>query len=118
MIKISLDEAYVFDILSIYEVKVSKFLGQKLETTLESMSKLIIEIKEQIGDDLYDQIIKSKVYAGLLEANRNVFDLVDDASKSDGLAKMVDQANYERYIFKSNLQNEFFSTNITEVKNK
>lgn len=118
MIKISLDEAYVFDILSIYEVKVSKFSGQKLQTTLESMSNLISEIKHQIGEELYDKIIVSKVYSGLLEANRNVFDLVDEASKSDGLAKMVDQANHERYIYKSNLQNEFFSTNITEVKNK
>lgn len=118
MIKISLDEAYVFDILSIFQVKVSKFTGEKLLKTLESMSDLKEEIIAQIGTDLFDRIVSSKVYNNLLKANENVFDLVDKAANSDGLAKMVDEANHERYIYKQNLQTLFFNTDITEVKNK
>lgn len=118
MIKISLDEAYVFDILSIHQVKVSKFTGEKLLKTSDSMSKLIQEIKDQIGEDLFSDIIQSKVYSDLLKANENVFDLVDKASNSGGLAKMVDEANHNRYIYKQNLQNNFFSTDISETKNK
>lgn len=118
MIKISLDEAYVFDILSIFQVKISKFSGEKLLKTLESMSDLKEEIIAQIGTDLFDRVVSSKVYDNLLKANEIVFDLVDEASKSDGLAKKVDEANHERYIYKQNLQSLFFNSDITEVKNK
>lgn len=118
MIKISLDEAYVFDILSIFEIKISKFTGEKLIKTLDSMIVLKEEIVNQIGQDLFDRIISSDVYKNLLDANENVFNLVDKAANSDGLAKMVDKANHERYIYKQDLQSTFFNSEITETKNK
>jgi len=118
MIKISLDEAYVFDILSIYQVKINNFIGEKLTTTKEAMTDLVDEIIDQIGQSKFDIIIGSQEYKDLVDANQCVFDLVDIVKKDDGLAKKTDDANYERYLKKIELQKKFFQNNMKEMKNK
>lgn len=118
MIKISLDEAYVFDILSIFQVKINSFTGEKLETTLLAMSDLIEEIIEQLGQEKYNDIIASQEYLEMVQANKKVFDLVDIVKNDNGLAKETDNANHERYLKKIALQNKFFNNDLREVKNK
>lgn len=78
MIKISLDEAYVFDLLSINQVKITKSIDEvTLKKTRESYAKLRNEIVVQIGVNKFESIIKSQEYLSLVDANEKVFDLVE-----------------------------------------
>ena len=115
MLKISLDEAYVFDLLAINEVKMANSTGDKRQSLINSYSKLADEIQSQIGKELFDQIVKSVQYLELKIANEKVFKLVDRASEEE-LANITYQANHERYIKKTDLQSKFFSEKLTEVK--
>ena len=115
MIKISLDEAYVYDILSIYAVKIENSKGEKKQKSLESFNKLSEEIQNQIGITKHHSIINSSDYFDLKQANKEVFDLVDRAGETS-LSKQTAEANYKRYIKKVELQTKFFDNQITEVK--
>jgi len=115
MIKVSLDEAYVFDLLSIYAVKIDNSDGDKKKQCLKNYNLLSNEITEEIGVDKFTDIILSDEYKELKDSNQIVFDLVDKASENK-LAKKTADANYERYIKKIQLQNKFFKTSISEVK--
>jgi len=116
MLKISLDESYVFDLLSIFEVKLSAAESlTKQEQLQRSYNTLREEIVDQVGIDLFNQIISSDQYNMLRKANQLVFDLVDRAHES-ALSKETADANYERYLRKVEIQTKFFTTQITEVK--
>jgi hypothetical protein len=115
MLKISLDEAYVFDLLAINEVKMANSTGDKRQSLIKSYSKLSDEIQTQIGKELFDQVVKSTQYLELKIANEKVFKLVDRSSEEE-LANVTNQANYERYTKKVDLQSKFFNEKLTEVK--
>ena len=118
MIKISLDEAYVFDMLSVLDVKLKKLSDEKLEVTKYKYNLLKQEILSQINEEKFFQIISSLEYQNMIEANQYVFDLVDLSKNDDGLAKITDNANFERHIAKMALQKRFFDSDLTEVKNR
>jgi hypothetical protein len=118
MIKVSLDEAYVFDMLAILDVKKQLFSSEKLDSVLSARAIMVDEICNQIGDDKFHEIISSDEYSNLIEANYFVFNLVDQTKAEGGLAKQVDDANYNRYLKKQNLQNKFFTTKMKEVKDE
>ena len=118
LLKISLDEGYVFDILSILEVKCDIFNDEKFEISSNARSFLEYEIFQQIGIENFSQIIKSEQYKNLKQANLETFRMVDLAQNSIGLARDVDSANYERYLCKKRLQETFFEASLTELKNK
>lgn len=115
MLRISLDEAYVFDILSIYEVKINNASSINKEKSLELFEKLSQEIIEQIGKELFDKILLSKEYRDLKNSNQKVFELVDRAGETL-LSKQTAQENYNRYLHKIQLQSTFFKTTLTEIK--
>jgi hypothetical protein len=116
MIKISLDESYVFDLLSINEVKLESTNDLNKKTILQnSYNSLKTEIIDSIGSDLFIEIIDSKEYLDLKMSNKHVFDLVDRANETE-LSKLTADANYQRYLNKMSLQNKFFITKLTEVK--
>jgi hypothetical protein len=115
MLRISLDEAYVFDLLSIYQVKIDNAPDQKLDQLKKTYEVLSNEIIDQIGQELFSKIISSIEYYELIKINQIVFDLVDRANETQ-LSKLTADANYQRYIKKIELQNEFFKNTITEVK--
>jgi hypothetical protein len=116
MIKISLDESYVFDLLSINEVKLEATADLNKKTMLQnSYNSLKTEIIDSIGADLFTQIINSKEYSDLKISNQHVFDLVDRANETE-LSKLTADANYQRYLNKMSLQHKFFITKLTEVK--
>jgi hypothetical protein len=54
----------------------------------------------------------------MIEANQRVFDLIDESKNDTGLAKITDDANYQRHVVKMALQNKFFNSELTEVKNR
>jgi len=115
MIKISLDEAYVFDLLSIYQVKSIKSDLDKKGKILVSFSNLSQEIITQIGYDKYGSIINSEEYLELVKLNGEIFELVDRASESV-IAEETANKNIERYHTKIKLQDKFFESEITETK--
>ena len=115
MLKISLDESYVFDILSIYELKIKKSDGDKQKKLILSYHMLENEIIDQIGVTKYNEIKSSNEYDLLCDSNKNVFELVDRANESQ-LSKITADANYERYLHKISMQKKFFQTENTEVK--
>ena len=111
MIKISVDEGYAFDFLSILHLK------NELRNNLhEVISQCETDIKSDIGEEKFNLIINSKEFAELFAANKKTFDLVDLAKEDKCTAKEVDLSNYNRYIAKYNLQNKFFNSNVTECK--
>lgn len=116
MLKISLDEGFAFDILSITQVKIIKSSKQDKEKLVSNYQNLSKEIISQIGFDLYEQIVASEEYQNLRGANEKTFDLVEEVKKDNGLAKLVDDSNYDRYQKKVALQNKFFNNEVKEVK--
>jgi len=114
MIKISLDESYVFDILSIYQIK--KIKSPNNTVNLKNFNNLYSDIALEIGDSKLDTVIKSEEYLNLLKVNMETFDLVDAVKTNPCLGKEVDQSNYNRYLKKVALQSKFFDTKVTETK--
>lgn len=115
MLKITLDEAYVFDLLSIYQVKLDKSIDERKKLIENSYNNLSDEIINQIGIKLYNEIIQSVEYENLLKSNKNVFDLVDRCDETP-LSKETANANFDRYNKKIILQNKFFKDKLTEIK--
>lgn len=118
MLKISLDEAYVFDMLAVFDVKIKKLTGEKLLLTLDKYSSMAKEVIEQIGADKYNEITLSSEFMKMIDANMKVFELIDESKNDTGLAKITDDANFERHIAKMALQKKFFENELTEVKNR
>ena len=117
MIKISLDEAYVFDLLSILDLKRNKSAKKEdNQKHIENYNILYDEISEQITDIKMHQIIKSKEYKDLIDINTKVFDLVDLGKEQEGLTRITAMANYDRFILKNKLQKKFFKNPLKEVK--
>jgi len=111
MIKISVDEAYAFDFLSILEVK--KKYGVEVSELLTNHKH---EIIDQIGYELFYEIYTSQEYLDLLEYNLKTFEAVDKAKTDEVPASYVDKCNYLRSIAKKKLQNKFFNKELTEIK--
>jgi hypothetical protein len=116
MINISLDEGYVFDILSILDLKTNKTSGQIKDKVITNFLKTSQQIKGQIGESLFNTIICSDEYKELYNANKIVFELVDKAKNDSVKASEVDIQNYERYLKKTRLQNKFFNSEVQEIK--
>lgn len=118
MIKISVDEAAAFDMLSILAVKDSLFPNlEKISTNLAIMSQEIIN--ELQGDIIFNEIISSKEYGFLYLTNLELFKLIDRIKirgEMLGDAIAIDSLNYNRYKAKRDLQVKFFSKSLTETK--
>jgi hypothetical protein len=117
MIKISLDEAYVFDLLSILDLKKDKSKNTELYNIhLENYYSLYLDILNQIGIEELSKILNSEEYKELKHANMRVFDLVDLCLKDEGLAGETARENHKRFILKNKLQKKFFKNNLKEAK--
>lgn len=112
--KITLSEGYIFDILSIYQVKIIK--SNNDEINLNNFNKLKNEISEQIGEKITNDILNSQEYKDLYKANLKTFELVDAVKINPCLGKEVDLSNYKRFLAKQNLQKKWFNNLYTEIK--
>jgi hypothetical protein len=112
--KVTLPEGYIFDILSVYQVKMIK--STENSTHLNSFSALLNEISNQIGKEKTADIIESKEYNDLCVANLETFELVDAVKLDPCLGKEVDTANYKRFLAKKALQEKWFDSSYAEVK--
>ena len=115
MIKISLDEAYVFDYLSILEVKISQATDIKKSELSRAFAETKHEVIKSIGSNLYDTIVNSYEYNQLIDCNKKIFLLVDRANECE-LSKLTADSNYERYLLKTKLQEKFFQKKLLETK--
>lgn len=105
MINISVDEAYAFDYLAIQIVKKS-----------EVQNLISSNLREQLPETLYNDIINSDEFKGMIEANQLVFDYVERARYGSISAKELDSANMQRHYAKIKLQTKFFNKDLTEKK--
>jgi hypothetical protein len=105
------DWGYLWDYLSIFEVKMKK---KQEEKTIRNFLECCMHIQTQLDEKLFHSILSSPEYKNLVEVNSNLFDLVD-ASKNDSvLASTVDAGVWSRFLAKKALQEKFFPE--TELK--
>ncbi len=111
LIKISVEPGAAFDILSILEIKITNCENFRQRDALhEQKERLQAEINQTIGYDFARKIYFSDFYTNLYNANLAVFDQIDKEKSN------ADLLNYERFVAKKNLQEEFFHEEIAEVK--
>ena len=105
---ITVDAGYMFDFLSIYDVKLLKIGSGENNQNLKNFNNTESDIVIQIGEDLYSKIIKSQEYQNLYYINRKLFDLVDLAKDDKVKASEVDAYVYKRFLAKKALRLKFF----------
>ena len=115
-ISVKLDPGFIFDVLSVLNLKLNKLSGPNKDLSFKNFQDLSSQIKNEIGEGLFITIIGSDEYKSLYEANLVTFNLVDRAQKSDGLAREVADSNTARFHAKNKLQEKFFNCKTTEVK--
>lgn len=117
MIKITVDEAAAFDMLSILGVKTERATSRAPAITAANLAD---EIADQLGRETYVRVIESPQFDALYETNSRLFDLIDAIKvrgEQLGDATAIDQLNYARYQGKRVVQDTFFAASpLTEVK--
>ncbi len=118
MLKVSLDEGYAFDILSIYYVKaLYADTPERRLISMKALKTMRAELEMQIGTEKLESILDSFYFKDLIDANKDTFNLVEEVRKSEeGLAKKLDTSNLRRYYCKVRLQEHFFESSPVEVK--
>jgi hypothetical protein len=118
MVKISVDEAYAFDILSIFEVKTLKCSEKKQSISKHAYELLKNELVDEIGRSKVEKILESEEYMKLINANEIVFNLIDEirVEKNNSVANKIDDSNMERFSCKKKLQDKFFNGKLLEIK--
>ena len=111
MIKISVDEAYAFDYMSILYIKLEKY-----DSVKNIINIIKNELINQLGVDKFNDIMASEEYKNLKNSNKTTFDAVNKAKTDEVLASFVDSCNYERMICKKKLQDKFFNNKLSELK--
>jgi hypothetical protein len=111
MIKISVDEAYAFDYMSILYIKL-----EKNDSVKNIINIIKNELINQLGVDKFNDIMASEEYKNLKNSNKTTFDAVNKAKTDEVLASFVDSCNYERMICKKKLQDKFFNNKLSELK--
>lgn len=114
MIKISVDESAAFDALSILYVKNDVSPRDDLKKQIEM---LLSDIEGVIGYDKMAKVITSDEYSVLEKSNLEIFFLIDKLCNGEKMdAKVIDDANTERFKAKKVLQEKFWGTKLGEVK--
>lgn len=124
MLKISLDEGAVFDMLSILHIK-SVLINDANKRTQNDLAcdKLTQEIVDQITWDKLEEILWSQEYWHLVLSNLDTFLSVEQIRDRPSYGneildegKSADNANLIRFMCKKALQQKFFNTDLLEVK--
>lgn len=113
MIKVSLDEAVVFDMLSILLIKTEK--SKDMQNTRNYLN-FFEDIKDSIGLNKLREVMDSEEFEDLRKANNSVFSGVDLAKKDLISASKLDALNYERFLCKKKIQEKFFEHKLKEQK--
>lgn len=112
MINLQVDEAYAFDYLCILQIKSKLTVSDQA-----NFSRCREVVSQQVGIDHFLEIVHSLEYKNLLNANQEVFNIVEEIrAGKDVSSKALDEANMSRYFAKRDLQRKFFNNEITETK--
>lgn len=112
MINISISPAEAFDRLSILLIKEKNGLNCQSETKV-----LLSEIIDSIGHYKFTNVMSSKEYLDLYDANDDCWKLISNIRKGKKFdAKIVDDINMLRFKFKQNLQKQHFGEELIEQK--
>ena len=111
MIKISVDEAYAFDYMSILDIKL-----EMNDSVTNIFNVIKNDLINQIGLEKFNEVVTSEEYKNLKHSNKITFDAVDKAKTDEVLASFVDMCNYERMLCKKKLQDKFFNDKLSELK--
>lgn len=115
MIKISVDEASAFDILSVQEIKISKLESCPSKDILINLNRLLtLEIIEQIGKDKFLKIYNSQEYCDLFNLNSNIFNLISSEKQSKDTK--IQEKNHRRFLQKTKIQEIYFGHKPSEQK--
>lgn len=112
LIKVEVDEAAAFDMLSILEIKSKKTENSNLQF-INALNSIVL----QLGLHKTNTVLESDLYKELLKANKLVFnyvDLLNDGYYIPGL--IVHLANMRRYSIKTKIQKMYFSSGLSEEK--
>jgi hypothetical protein len=116
-IKLFHDAAFVYDFLSVYQIKFEK--NKNDENACKNFQILNDDIASQVGYKKHDQIVDSEEYIYLLKINREIYEKIDNIKANGeelGDAIYIDNKNYQRWIAKNKLQQVWFKTQLTEQK--
>lgn len=114
MIQLSVDAGHAFDYLSILKVKADMAPTDSVRQSQHLQCG--DQIAGQISGMKFGEILRSREYKDLYDANLRMFRLVDLAKTDKVSASEVDRANYHRYLQKMRLQKRFFNELLSEVK--
>lgn len=104
-LKLDVDAGYAFDFLSILGVKYIKTRDSQVAAQFVNCGD---SLSHQIGRAKYAQIMASKEYDQLFDANSTLFDYVDKVKIGEVTGKQVDDMVYVRWQKKKALQEKFF----------
>jgi len=105
---------YHFDYLSILGVKVDKTDNKSV---LVDYIVCCNDLRNQIGDQKFDEILASNEYIELYNANSHLFDLVDAIKTDKDLGQALDAQVFVRWQKKKALQEKFYPESVySELK--
>lgn len=113
MIKVQIDEAAAFDMLSILELK-----SRNSFVSSNQYASMLNDIVYQVGSDKFNEVKESELYRHLLNTNSVIFNFVDllNEGKLGIDASVVHILNTSRYKFKQEIQNKYFTSELAEEK--
>lgn len=112
-----LSQGNCFDAISIIEVKISKCPRDKVEELTNQYIFYANLIQEQIGNDKFNEVKNSIEYIKLLDSNKKIFELLDNAKHYYINSLIIDSENFRRFTLKDNLQRIHFpNSSINETK--
>lgn len=105
---------YHFDLLSIHGVKHDK---TGIPEALEDYKQCCADLRNQIGDEMFENMLHSNEYLELYEANSYLFDLVDAIKTDKSIGQALDAQVYVRWQKKKVLQEKFYpESKYSEIK--
>lgn len=118
MIHLPVDEAYAFDYLAILLVKQGLIEDS---SSFKSINKSIEEVFHAISFDVtvvkLITILCSSEFKDMINANKELFLAVDESRKGNISSSKLDMYNQKRHKAKIKLQERFFNSQLTEIKN-
>lgn len=111
MIKVSVDESYAYDMLSILKVKAIETANDEAihKRALDNYLSFGKELSLQLPE--HDLVTESVEYLELFETNLQLFKKIDQIKTSGANvndARTIDELNYQRYLLKKKIQEKYF----------
>jgi hypothetical protein len=109
---LKVSESYAMDFLAILRIKSHQ---TKTEESQRLFDECYLSLLEQGGENFL-AAYRSDLYLDLIQANLDVFNMVNQIKKGGIDARVVDELNYERYLAKQAIQDKFFGGGKSEEK--